>query len=236
MTQRTCQVCGRSVPPGDGNCPFCGGERSGPFPVSRARFSTTPAIWWLLNGTVICLLLLNVIVLALPAQSVGQPAPRVQPTSVPVLKTFADVQGRVQIFATSDWSSDPAIIPESLLFIQHPAHDVGVVVFAEDKAAVASAFHKLGAYGAALRELLVNELQDGTQTPAVPLTVGGHPAVQSRIEASQDGTRVIFLHTVVDTPHTYYQIRAFTTAENFAIRQQELRDITASIRFPPRSK
>lgn len=175
-------------------------------------------------------------VLALPAQPGGQPAPRVQPTAAPIPKTFADTQGRVQILATSDWSSDPAVIPESLLFIQHPAHDVGVVVFAEEKAAVASAFHKLDAYGAAIRELLVNELQDGTQTPAVPLTVGGHPAVQCRIEANQDGTRVMFLHTVVDTPHTYYQIRAFTTAENFAIRQKELRDITASIRFSPLSK
>ncbi len=102
MTQRTCQVCGRSVPLGDGNCPFCGGERSGPFTASRARFSTPPAIWWLLNGTVIFLLLLNVIVLALPAQSGGRPAPRVQPNSAPIPKTFADVHGRVQIIATSD--------------------------------------------------------------------------------------------------------------------------------------
>lgn len=236
MTQRTCQVCGRSVPPGNGNCPFCGGESSRPFTVSRARFSIPPAIWWLLNGTVIFLLLLNVIVLALPAQPGGQSAPHVQPTSAPILKTFADEQGRVQIIATSEWSSDPAAIPGSTIFIKHPAHDLGIVVFAEEKAALASSFANLDSYGGALRELLVKELQDGTQTSAMHLMVGGHPAVQSRIEASQDGTRFTFLHTVVDTPHTYYQIRAFTTAENFAIRQQELLDITASIQFPPRSK
>ncbi|WP_254509403.1 zinc ribbon domain-containing protein [Anatilimnocola floriformis] len=235
MSSRTCQFCSRYIPPGNDNCPFCSSQRSEHFTASQALFSTPSVIWWLLNSIVICLLLLNVVVLALPAPSERQSTPRIQSTSAPVSKTFADADGRIQVIATSDWSSDPAVFPESVLFIQNPKHDVGIVVFAEEKAALTTAFHKLDAYGSALRELLLNELQDGTQTAPVSLKVGGHLAVQSRIEAGHDGTRVTFLHTVVETSRTYYQIRAFTTAENFKIRQEELLDITARIQFPPRS-
>jgi hypothetical protein len=144
--------------------------------------------------------------------------------------TMAD--GRFSITLTSGWSESPQLAPGSLYCAKHSNHDLVLVVFAEDKNSLLNAMPDGGVdlekYGKLLREMLRRSLVTASEEPTERTMIAGYQAIQAVVRGSENGTQLVFLHTVLDTPSTFYQVRIFTTADRFASQRGEIQRITAS--------
>lgn len=237
MNQNSCQFCGRPVPPAHTACPFCinlSGVPAGPPRPRQALPEIVHVTQWSLLSVAILLALLNVLIVTLSASSAAVAPTKVPQTSTPPASvTFVDAERRIQMTATSVWQEQPAAPYGAILALHDPTRDLGMMVFAEDRRTLDSRFKDLDAYSAVLRNLLVQQLEAGTQLPPRRTKIAGYTAVQSRIMGSKGGVAITFLQTVVETPDRYFQIQGISSTESFSQYESHLLDITASSRFAP---
>jgi hypothetical protein len=189
---------------------------------------------WALNGVLMGLVLANLIAFVVQS-SLPNPAPNGAvpnlntPTPSPVVVMDKDRQ--VALTLSTEWTIEER--PGVLIHGINRPRDFAVMVFKESKVALSATdprYGDLDAYGELMRSLLIKEMPDGTQSPAAHLTVGGFPAVQSEVTGTSKGLKMTFLHTIVATPETYYQVRVITTAARFPDVRSQLAEVAASFR------
>ncbi len=98
-------------------------------------------------------------------------------------------------------------------------------------AALDSNYHQLDGYSGPLRQLLMNGMTGARQGNPVRTTIGGFPAIQCLVSGELKGDALAFLVTVVETPKTFYQLRAVAAANQFETFRLELVNLTASLQI-----
>jgi hypothetical protein len=111
-----------------------------------------------------------------------------------------------------------------------PLEDLYVCVYSEQREDFSAM--TLDKYAEILRNLLARELSPSAETPpsvTVPkrIVLNNFPAVQCEIRGSINQANLVFLHTVIETPTTYYQIRVWTTVSKYRSHAEELKAIVA---------
>jgi hypothetical protein len=207
--------------------PDFGASSAGTF-----RVVMPPRLRSTLNGVLVVLLVLNTAILLALARTPPESHP-VDPPSAADPLVVTDREGQVQLTLTSDWIVEPILPPGCVLTASQPSQDLVLLVFAERKSALVGADERLAnldGYSQYLRELLAKSLQNATHGAPARITIDGLPAVQAEVQGTTEGRQFTFLHTVVEAPDAYYQVRGVALSENFAAARQQLAEITASCR------
>jgi hypothetical protein len=151
----------------------------------------------------------------------------VLPTCSARPKTCTSLEGDIQLTLPAGWEEcheDQGV----RLQASSPLEDLYVCVYSEQREDFSGM--TLDKYAEIHQNLLVQELgpSDGTPpsvTPPKRIVLNNFPAVQCEIRASFNQVNLVFLQTVIETPTTYYQIRAWTTVSKYRSHAEELKAI-----------
>jgi hypothetical protein len=142
----------------------------------------------------------------------------------PATKVVTSYDGRFQVTVPGGWKEDNTLHDEAELEVSHRSTKMYTIVLAESK----EDFHEMTLQGhsditrAGLKESVKVERESGP----VSLTIDGHPALQYEIEAVLDNTKIIYLHTTVESPAYFYQILGWTIPSRYKKDPETLKKIT----------
>lgn len=139
--------------------------------------------------------------------------------------------GDVEITLPPEWEKVQNVpdFRDAKIAISDPGKGLSLVVFSESRQDIVGM--TLDQYAAKLRELLQQAMPSSTATPPRQLTVDGHPAVQSEIRGAINNLNVVFLHTVVETPQAYYQVRVWTKSSQYGQSADTLQNLIQAVRL-----
>lgn len=126
----------------------------------------------------------------------------------PATKVVTSYDGRFQVTVPGGWKEDNSLHEEAELEVAHRSTKMYAIVLAESK----EDFDKMTLQGhsdvtrTGLKESVTVEKEIGP----VSLTIDGHPALQYEIQAVVDNTKIVYLHTTVESPTYFYQILTWT--------------------------
>ncbi len=233
-----CRQCGHQLSEKATVCPHCTYQAL----PSDARSTRSKGSWyieprldripgWLLGIGVVMLLFLNGGALAyLVFARFDEPTREVSQTS----QMAHDRDGRLRVLLPPGWQAASPPVPEALLYAVDETDQLLFFVYAEEKSALAaldSNYHQLDGYSGLLRQLLMNGMTGARQGTPTRTTIGGFPAIQCLVSGELKGDAGTFLVTVVETPKTFYQLRAVAAANQFETFRPELVNLTASLQI-----
>lgn len=134
-----------------------------------------------------------------------------------------------KITLPQDWQAMQELNADADIQAGNRRQDAYLIVFVEDKTDF------FGVDLESFAELTRTGIEDfllSTQTTPTDLDhIGRYKAIQHKITGSVPDTRVkvVYLHTVVQGQRAYYQILAWTTAENYAANQQLLQSVSSQL-------
>ncbi len=233
-----CRQCGHQLSDQATVCPHCTYQAL----PSDARSTRSKGAWyighrldqvpgWLLGIGVVMLLFVNAGTLAyLVFARFDEPTREVSQTS----QMVHDRDGRLRVLLPPGWQAVPTSVPEAVLYAVDEEDQLVFFVYAEEKSALAaldSDYHQLDGYSGLLRQLLMNGMTGTRQGTPTRTTIGGFSAIQCLVSGELKGDALTFLVTVVETPKTFYQLRAVAAANQFEIFGPELVNLTASLQI-----
>ena len=80
------------------------------------------------------------------------------------------------------------------------------------------------------RDRMLQKMKSASAIEPISLTIDGHPALQDELSGTESGTNVVFLHTTVDDGDHFQQILAWTLKSRWQQQNEQLREVTASLR------
>jgi len=235
-----CRSCGRQISDQATACPHCGEPGiSTPVKAPKSRF---PGAWLPLENVPNWVLIVGVIGVLVVAGSglaaltyLTEISSEVGSGNAPHLgPQVTSRDGRVQLTLPSSWIKIPPVGEGMILFAASQEDVVGVYVFAEEKEALMEAdlhFRQVEPYAEFMRGLLLRELAGGREEVPRRVMIGGRSAVQCILHGSAEGEQLTMVHTIVETPTTFYQVRAFAASEMFDSAREELLAVTDSLRL-----
>lgn len=215
--------------------------------LATTPFQMPPGVYWLLTATIGILFLVNLACLAflerpktVPEPEVSSSGQSVSPPSrgntnvkpTPTQLVVKDNLGKFQVNLTSDWSIQTD--PSARLFAINLPDDVQLVVFNESKNALRAIdprYVEHDAYASLLRDQLLKVMQNGSSGKPQQIKINGLAAVQCEVTGTMKELHLKFLHTVIETPEEFYQVRLTTTAARFDELRPRLVEIANSFRL-----
>jgi uncharacterized protein DUF4190 len=134
--------------------------------------------------------------------------------------------GKLTVTTSGFWVKTSDLNKDAALQVANKSEDMYLMVFTDAKSAVGQM--TLEQRDQTTRDRKLQSMQNASATPAVPVNIDGHAALQDEVSGTQQRTNLVFLHTTVDEGDYFQQIVAWTTKSRWPKQNQELRDITNS--------
>ena len=142
-------------------------------------------------------------------------------------KEIASDDNKLKVTASGFWVKTSDLNKEAALQAANKSEDMYLMVFTDAKSAVGQM--TLEQRHRTTRDRKLQNMQNGSATQAVSLTIDGHAALQDEVSGTQQGTNLVFLHTTIDDGDYFQQIIAWTTKRRWPKQNHELHELTSSV-------
>lgn len=146
--------------------------------------------------------------------------------SEPEGKVLTSTDGTSQILVPEEWESATDLNDVAILQAEHPTEEQYVIVIQDSKEDFADA--DLALHSEVTTEAIVSSLTDGSSTEPESVTINGNPALQKEISGTIDNINIIYLHTNVETPTSYYQVLTWSLRSQFEDYRSNFEQVTNS--------
>ncbi|WP_342425462.1 RDD family protein [Paenibacillus sp. FSL L8-0502] len=153
------------------------------------------------------------------------------PPEAPVSKkeqSYVSKDGRFQITAPLDWSTDPDREGKAEIAIFNPYIQKSVVVLSHSKKQLGNI--TLQQYGKKAENNLTKEWNLSSVGPVSNTTIHGYPALEFAIKGKKDVDKYITHVAIIETEKDYYQVLGYAPASKDGRLKKELHDIIYSFR------
>lgn len=153
------------------------------------------------------------------------------PPEAPVSKkeqSYVSKDGRFQITAPLDWSTDPDREGKAEIAIFNPYIQKSVVVLSHSKKQLGNI--TLQQYGKKAENNLIKEWNLSSVGPVSNTTIQGYPALEFVIKGKKDVDKYVTHVAIIETEKKYYQVLGYAPASKDGRLKKELHDITYSFR------
>lgn len=147
---------------------------------------------------------------------------------VSMKKSYVSKDGRFQISAPLDWSTDPDGEGRSDIAIFNPYIEKSVVVLSNSKRELGNV--TLQYYTKKIQNNLTKSFNLSTVGPSSDTTIHGYPAIEFTIKGQKDVNHYITHVAIIETEEDYLQILTYTPASKYNRLKKELHDIIYSFR------
>jgi hypothetical protein len=139
-------------------------------------------------------------------------------------KVVKSYDGRFQVTVPGGWQEDNTLHKDADLEVAHHPTKMYLIILAESKEDLdhMTLQHHSDLTRNGLKESITLEQETGP----VSLTIDGHPALQYEIRATTQNTKIVYLHTTVETPTYFYQILAWTIPSRYKKDPDTIKKIT----------
>jgi len=139
------------------------------------------------------------------------------------------LNGKIQIGIPSGWNEMPDLHPSADIEVGNETADAYFLVVSERKSILPK--ETLAEYSTYTRQGLDKSLQFPQDLGPRHLKINGLAALQYEIRAyGKSGKKLVYLHTVIETPEYFHQIVGWTASGEFKQNQATLKTITDSFR------
>lgn len=139
------------------------------------------------------------------------------------------LDGKIQIGLPSGWNEMPELHASADIEVGSEAADAYFLVVSEPKGKLPK--ETLEDYSIYTRQGLEKSLDFPQDLGPRRLKINGIPALQYEIRAyGKSGNKLVYLHTVMETPEYFHQIVGWTTPEGFKQNGAVLKSLTESFR------
>ena len=145
-------------------------------------------------------------------------------------KLLKNDESNVQLTLPEGWVDVQSLRPDADLYVAHEDRTMYVLVLADPKRSEVGAF---GLSDNAVQYLSFLDRGLSQERPEVATNVtslNGLDAVQYEVQGNVDNVPVVFLHTTVEGETNYYQVVAWTTAQDYPAAKDELLGVIGSFR------
>ncbi|WP_459213671.1 RDD family protein [Paenibacillus kribbensis] len=154
-----------------------------------------------------------------------------QPPEAPVSRaeqSFISKDGRFQISAPLDWSTDPDREKTTDIAIFNPYIQKSVAVVSNSKKELGNV--TLQHYAEKIQYNMTKEFNLSTVGPSSNTTIHGYPAIEFTIKGQKDVNHYVTHVAIIETGNDYYQVLGYTPASKYSRFKKELHDIIYSFR------
>ncbi len=141
---------------------------------------------------------------------------------------IASDDGKIKVTVPGLWTKLPELNKKATLQVGDKSKQIYLIVITDAKTDVADL--TLEKHHDLTRDRVFQKIKNASATESVPLTIGGHPALQDELSGTENGTNVVFLHTTVDDGDHFQQILAWTLKSRWQKQNELLREITRTFR------
>ena len=136
----------------------------------------------------------------------------------------------VQLTVSEGWNNVQELRPDADLYVAHEEREMYVLVLADARRSEVGNFD-LADNSATYRRTLAGELSQVQPQAVTGVTsVNGLDAVQYEVRGRVDNVPIVYLHTTVEGEVNYYQVVAWTTAEDYSAARPDLQAVIESFR------
>lgn len=138
----------------------------------------------------------------------------------------ADGKSRIEI--PKDWKKLNELNDAAEIQAGNKTREQYLIVISENKADLSD--FTLSKHHQTTRNAMLQKMENASASEATELSIDGKPALQDEISGTQEGTKIVFLHTTIDSPDSYHQILAWTTKARWDKHKDRLEQVTRSFR------
>ncbi|HEX5034712.1 MAG TPA: hypothetical protein VFW62_09545 [bacterium] len=141
------------------------------------------------------------------------------------------LDGRLTVTLPPSWSTVESLNPLANLKVGDPKADIYLIVVSEKKSEVQGDNHTLQKYSQNARTRLTASMSGVRQEGPWWVSVGQHRALRYEIYGTaQDGMKVTYVHTIVETPEYFHQVVGWAEASNYPKHRKAIREVADSVR------
>ncbi len=145
-------------------------------------------------------------------------------------KLLRNEESDVQLTLPEGWVDVQNLRPDADLYVAREDRTMYVLVLADPKRSEVGTFSLENNATQYLSFLDRGLSQEQPETVTNVTSLNGLDAVQHEVRGNIDNVPIVYLHTTVEGETNYYQVVAWTTAEEYANARGELQDVIESFR------
>jgi hypothetical protein len=134
-------------------------------------------------------------------------------------------EGRVRISVPGNWIQMPQLNAQAIVRAGNKSKEQYLIVLAIAKSDLENM--TLQKRHQTARDRMLQSMKNASGSEPVAVTIGGFPALQDELSGTKENTKLVFLHTTVETGDHYYQILAWTLKSRWDQNKELLRELTA---------
>lgn len=135
--------------------------------------------------------------------------------------------GRINITVPALWTKMPGLNKQASLQVGDKTKRMYLIVITDAKTDVPNL--TLETHHQLTRDRMLQKMKNASATKPVSLTIHGRPAMQDELSGTENGTKVVFLHTTIDDGDHFQQVLAWTVKSRWEQQNQLLREITRTL-------
>jgi hypothetical protein len=136
--------------------------------------------------------------------------------------------GDREIAIPKGWKEDKSLHAKADIQVADPPDEMYALVLTDTRERAGNM--DLVKYSEATRDAFMKSLVGATYSPARNMMVNGYPAIEREIRGSVQNLDVVYLHTIVETPHRFHQVMAWTLKAQWEKNKDTLEAVTESFR------
>jgi hypothetical protein len=141
---------------------------------------------------------------------------------------ITSTDGAVRISVPGNWYEMPQLNAQAIVRVGNKSKEQYLIVLAIGK----SDFENmtLQKRHQTARDRMLQSMKNASGSEPVAVTIGGYPALQDELSGTKENTKLVFLHTTIETGDHYYQILAWTLKSRWNRNKELLRELTGTFR------
>ncbi|MGD1856808.1 MAG: hypothetical protein ACFB2W_21445 [Leptolyngbyaceae cyanobacterium] len=136
----------------------------------------------------------------------------------------------IELTLPDGWVDVHNLRPDADLYAAHEDRTMYVMVLSDPKQSEVGTFSLANNSDQYLSFLDRGLTQEQAEVPTTMTSLNGLDAVQYEVRGRVDNLPIVYLHTTVEGDDNYYQVVAWTTAENYGSAKGELQTVIQSFR------
>lgn len=145
-------------------------------------------------------------------------------------KRLANEESNVELTLPQGWVDVQNLRPDADLYAAREDRTMYVMVLADPRVSEVGSFVLSDNATQYLSFLDRGLTQEQAEVPTSMTSLNGMKALQYEVKGQVDNVPVVYLHTTVEGSTNYYQVVAWTTADNYSAAKGELQTVIQSFR------